>query len=233
MKKRTKLAITGMIALVFLSGAYVGGQTLISNASGGDGTLVPGSVDDPLVTKSYLDERLRELTGQKPVTQPQPAPGSSAGVTEHAMKEAIAAEVNKLRQELLAQMQNGNTSGSQNGSSQGTGSAAPGGGAPSSGSSAGQAVEVLKLEPGQVLYAGAGTEMIVRTGRTVAVSTDENGIPDVTAGKDLAAGTEIETNHLLIFPREGRGIKSHPDNITDIYVMIRGPYLLMKENQKQ
>jgi hypothetical protein len=233
MKKRTKLAITGMIALVFLSGAFVGGRTLISNASGGDGTLVPGSVDDPLVTKSYLEERLRELTGQKPVTPPQAAPGAN-GVTEQAMQQAIAAEVNKLKQELFAQMQSGgNASGSQNGPSQGTGSAAPGGSVPSSGSPAGQAVEVLKLEPGQVLYAGAGTEMIVRTGRTVAVSTDENGIPDVTAGKDLAAGTEIETNHLLIFPREGRGIKSHPDNKTDIYVMIRGPYLLMKENQKQ
>ncbi|MDR6553622.1 hypothetical protein [Paenibacillus qinlingensis] len=88
-------------------------------------------------------------------------------------------------------------------------------------------MKVVQLENGQTLYAGAGAEFIVRTGRVLAVSSDENGIPDVTGGKDLAAGTEVALNHLLIFPTEGRGIKSSPKNTSDIFVMVRGSYLIL------
>jgi len=99
---------------------------------------------------------------------------------------------------------------------------------PSGGAANGTAgITVIQLKAGQTLYAGEGSEFIVRTGRTVAVSNDENGIPDVTGGKDIAAGSEIATNHLLIFPREGRGIKPAAKNTADIYVMVRGGYLLL------
>jgi len=92
------------------------------------------------------------------------------------------------------------------------------------------AMTVVQLKAGQTLYAGAGAEFIVRSGRVIAVSSDENGIPDVTGGKDIAAGTEIATNHLLIFPRDGRGIKPAPKNTADIFVMVRGSYLLLNED---
>lgn len=88
-------------------------------------------------------------------------------------------------------------------------------------------MKVVQLKNGQTLYAGAGAEFIVRTGKVLAVSNDENGIPDVTGGKDLPAGVEIALNHLLIFPTEGRGIKPSPKNEADIYVMVRGGYLLL------
>lgn len=88
-------------------------------------------------------------------------------------------------------------------------------------------MKVVQLENGQTLYAGAGAEFIVRSGKVLAVSNDENGIPDVTGGKDLAAGTEVTLNHLLIFPTEGRGIKPSPKNDTSIYVMVRGGYLIL------
>ena len=88
-------------------------------------------------------------------------------------------------------------------------------------------MKVVQLQNGQTLYAGAGAEFIVRTGKVLAVSNDANGIPDVTGGKDLAAGTEVALNHLLIFPVEGRGIKPSSKNDTTIYVMVRGGYLLL------
>jgi hypothetical protein len=88
-------------------------------------------------------------------------------------------------------------------------------------------ITIIQLQPNQTLYAGAGTEFIVRTGKTVAVSNDENGIPDVTAGKDIAAGQPVENNHMLIFPREGRGIKPAPKNTQDIFVMVRGAYTIL------
>jgi hypothetical protein len=85
-------------------------------------------------------------------------------------------------------------------------------------------LKVVQLQSGQTLFAKAGTEVIVRTGKTVAVSTDGDGIPDVTSGKDLAAGTAVELNHLLIFPRDGRGIKPAVKSEAAIYVMVRGEY---------
>lgn len=112
--------------------------------------------------------------------------------------------------------------------------ASAGGSQPGSGSNGGTvttptqaAIKVVQLANGQTLYAGAGAEFIVRSGRVLAVSNDDNGIPDVTGGKDLPAGTEVALNHLLIFPTEGRGIKPSPKNTADIYVMVRGSYLLM------
>ncbi|UJF33241.1 hypothetical protein [Paenibacillus hexagrammi] len=88
-------------------------------------------------------------------------------------------------------------------------------------------ITVIQLKADQTLYAGAGAEFIVRTGKTVAVSNDGDGVPDVTAGKDIASGSAVELNHLLIFPREGRGIKPAPKNTADIYIMVRGSYLLL------
>jgi hypothetical protein len=109
-----------------------------------------------------------------------------------------------------------------------------GGSQPGSGSNGGTgttptpaAMKVVQLANGQTLYAGAGAEFIVRSGRVLAVSNDDNGIPDVTGGKDLPAGTEVALNHLLIFPTEGRGIKPSPKNTADIFVMVRGSYLLL------
>lgn len=89
------------------------------------------------------------------------------------------------------------------------------------------ALTIVQLKLGQTLYAGAGTEFIVRTGNTVAISSDEEGIPDVTSGKDIQPGATIENNHLLIFPKDTRGIKPAAKNTAEIYVMVRGNYLLL------
>jgi hypothetical protein len=94
------------------------------------------------------------------------------------------------------------------------------------GGSGSTSITVVQLKTGQTLYAGAGSEFIVRTGKTVAVSKDEDGIPDVTSGKDIRAGAAIENNHHLIFPRDTRGIKPATNNAAEIFVMVRGSYSL-------
>lgn len=156
---KTKLMLAACATLVVISG-----NILVSQASNG----TPGSVDDPLVTKSYVDRRINELLG---LELPTPVP--------------------------------------------------------STGTFSGQALTVIQLFEGQTLYADAGTEIIVRTGKTVAVSSDENGIPDVTAGRDIRPGELIDTNHLLVFPREGRGITPASGQDGEIHVMIRGSYRLV------
>ncbi len=147
-----KNQIIVFLALVMLS-SYV-----ISQVSAE--TIAPGSVADPLITKSYLDQNIQL---------------------------AVSSELAKQT-----------------------------------------SVQVVTLQQGETLFADAGTEIIVRTGTTVAVSKDSNGIPDLTSGKDIAPGALIETNHLLLFPRDGRGIKGSTTNKSDIYVVIRGGYNIVK-----
>jgi len=79
--------------------------------------------------------------------------------------------------------------------------------------------KVADLKTGQVLKGKAGTELLVRRGQAVVVDSAGNGIPDVTAGTDIAANDKVSLNHLLLIPREdGRGIKALGPSV----VMYRG-----------
>lgn len=80
--------------------------------------------------------------------------------------------------------------------------------------------QVAELRAGQTIDCSAGTELIVRAGTAKIVApTAQVGIPNVTAGNDLVAGTLVPHNHHLIIPRtDGRGIAAQ----NDIIVMYRG-----------
>jgi hypothetical protein len=82
----------------------------------------------------------------------------------------------------------------------------------------------LELVAGQSVYGVPGTEMIVRTGKTIAVSTDKEGIPDVTAGQDLLPGVSIPDNHLLMFSKTTRGVQADPKTDNEIWIAVRGGY---------
>ncbi|MEW6274058.1 MAG: hypothetical protein AB1556_02960 [Bacillota bacterium] len=78
---------------------------------------------------------------------------------------------------------------------------------------------VKNLTAGQEFTAGAGTEIIVRTGNAVAVDPTGSGIPDVTAGANITDGQPVARNHLLIIPRsDGRGIRAQ----SPVIIMYRG-----------
>jgi hypothetical protein len=155
---------------IILGAIFVGASTSAN-------TAIPGSVEDPLITKSYMDEEIAKIKTE--------------------LNEQLKAE---LKAELEAELEE-NSSGS---------------------SSSGAELVVEKLEANQELIAGAGTEVIVRTGTAMGiVSPAGDGIPDLTEGIDIK-GTQIPHNHLLLFPRnDGRGIKviKGPS-----YVMVRGSY---------
>jgi hypothetical protein len=205
---------------VLLIGAIWWGTVITSNADGGT-TTQPGSVDDPVITKSYFDQQINAK-----VTE---AIAKQSG-TDAVIQQAVAAEIAKLKQELAAGGSSGGTGSNGTGAGVGSGNVSGGTGTGtgigSNPSVSTNQLQVVQLQLGKTIYAGAGTEFIVRTGKTIAVSNDDNGIPDVTSGKDIAAGAAIENNHLLIFPREGRGLKPDPKNVGDIYIMVRGSYII-------
>lgn len=163
-------------AVVVATGVWVGmvaGNPLAANSS----SVLPGTIEDPVVTKSYVDEQIAKLAGGGTI---------------------------------------GNSSGSSNSGSNGG----------QSGSEGGQAVklEVVELPIGKTLMAAAGTEVVVRVGKAVAYSSDTNGISDLTGGADIKSGKDVPTNHLIWFPRDGRGIKGHPDEIVPLTLIVKGPY---------
>ena len=82
-------------------------------------------------------------------------------------------------------------------------------------------LEIVYLDAGQTLTCKGGTELILRSGSATAIVSDAGGLCDVTAGVDLAQGSAISANHMLLVPRsDGRGAYAKSDCI----FMVRGAY---------
>ncbi|MGG4126711.1 hypothetical protein ABEW19_00465 [Paenibacillus illinoisensis] len=176
-----------LAALAIGVGVWVG--SVYSNTAIGAGTSQPGTADDPVVTKSYVDQQIQKaLNG-----------GTNAG--------------------------SGNSAGSNSGST-GTGSTGGDTSLPPVVSGASDAVEIVTVKPGQQLIGASGAEFIVRSGKAVIVSEGTNGVADLTDGVDLTNGQAAPTNHLLSFPRDGRGITVLDGNKYSLTVMVRGGYSL-------
>ncbi|SFJ26525.1 hypothetical protein SAMN02799624_03908 [Paenibacillus sp. UNC496MF] len=160
------------LSLAVVGAALWIGLKLPTLAEGDSASVVPGSVNDPIVTKSYIDKQVADL----------------------------------VKAELAKQ---GGGGGGQTDAGQGGGF---------------QQVEVVTVPVGKVLIAKDGAEFIVRAGKAVAYSTDSNGISDLTDGTDITNGKSVPNNHLILFPRGGRGVTPAPGQKTGLTVMVRGTY---------
>ncbi len=93
-----------------------------------------------------------------------------------------------------------------------------------SGGSTAQSAEsfkVVNMTAGQKMICDAGAELILRMGSANVIATEKGGLADTTAGFDLANGTAMPSNHLLIVPlADGRGISANDD----VIVMVKGGY---------
>ncbi|MCH1642115.1 hypothetical protein MJ257_18615 [Paenibacillus timonensis] len=159
-------------AVVLIGGSVWAGSLLNMQAEGAATT--PGTADDPVVTKSYVDQAIQQAIGGGGgfSTPSTPSTGSSG----------------------------------------------------SSSSDAG--IQIVEVKPGKILVAAAGAEFIVRSGKAVIYSSDSNGVADLTDGKDITNGGAVANNHLLSFPREGRGIQVQEGDTNNLIVMVRGGYQL-------
>ncbi|HBY19908.1 MAG TPA: hypothetical protein DEG71_02695 [Clostridiales bacterium] len=129
-------------------------------------SIEPGSEQDPVVTKSYVDNQINELKKLVGTNNT----GTNAEITKFTFEPI---NINKN-------------------------------------------VQIIGKE---------GTEIIVRSGTTKAITVIkdgiENGLQDITDGVDIKKDKTVPLNHLIIIPRnDGRGIKFTSDG----YIMIRGEY---------
>ena len=83
--------------------------------------------------------------------------------------------------------------------------------------------KVVEVPAGKSVICSAGTEMILRMGTCSVIGTQKGGISDVTMGYDLADGTNVQGNHLLIVPLDdGRGVRTSETCL----IMIKGGYTI-------
>lgn len=155
-----------------------------------------GSADDPVVTKSYVDQQIQKALGSNI--------SSSASNTSN------------------------NSSTKNNTSavpvSPPTTTPATPTPTPSSVTTPTLTTKVVEIRPGKKLIAAAGTEIIVRTGKAVVYSSDKNGILDLTAGSEMGGSQAIPNNHLLLFPRDGRGVEVAMTQGYNATVLVIGDY---------
>lgn len=147
------------------------GLIVTVNAEGA--SLQPGSAEDPLVTKSYVEQQVAKLVREELAKL-----GSSVGDV-------------------------GNSDAAQ--------------------------FQIVTVANKQRLIANAGAEVIVRTGQAVAYVTDDTGLSDVTDGKNISNGQVVSKDHLILFPRAGRGIMPNPNQKNGLIVMVRGGYQLQNQ----
>jgi hypothetical protein len=152
--------ITAIIVLVIAIGAFGWYRSVEADSSS-----TPGNVDDPIVTKSYVDQSVAKL---------------------------VKEELGKL----------GDNSGSST------------------------KLEVVTVPLGTKILVADGGELIVRSGKAVAYSADTNGLSDMTDGLDIAPSKAVAANHLILFPRGGRGVEADPKQKNGLIVLVRGAYQL-------
>ncbi|PCL91520.1 hypothetical protein [Paenibacillus lautus] len=161
MKTKSILSSLAILSIGILS------ASILNTPADGAGTT-PGTTDDPVVTKSYVDQQIQQALN-----------GGGGGTTNPTQPSQGADEVKNVA-----------------------------------------------LKPGKILIADAGTEFIVRSGNAVIYTEVASGVADLTDGKDLLNGETAPKNHLLSFPREGRGIQVKEGQTSNLIVMVRGGYTI-------
>lgn len=190
-KYATWLMATATIGI----GIWVGSSFItISNASS-----QLGSADDPVVTKSYVDQQIQKALG-----------GSSSSSVGNTTNSNSGTKNNTPPVPASPSIPATSTSGN----------------VPSTSgiSSTPNTTKVVEIRPGKKLIATAGTEVIVRTGKATVYSSDKNGILDLTAGSEMGGSQAIPTNHLLLFPRDGRGVEVVSTQGYNATVLVIGDY---------
>lgn len=93
------------------------------------------------------------------------------------------------------------------------------------GSTGASEFSLIQVKTGDVIIMGENAQFVMRAGLATAIGGQGGGLSDLTAGKDLKNGESLETNHLVLIPKnDGRGIKMGYDG----WLMIKGSYQITK-----
>ncbi|WDF51459.1 hypothetical protein PQ460_03065 [Paenibacillus sp. KACC 21273] len=156
-----------------------------------------GSADDPVVTKSYVDQQIQKALGGSSSSSAGNTNNSNSGTKNNTPTTSVTPPVSTAPTPTTT---------------------------PSATSSSTITAKVVEIRPGKKLIAAAGTEVIIRTGKAVVYSSEKNGILDLTAGSEMGGSQAIPNNHLLLFPRDGRGVEVALTQGYNATVLVIGDY---------
>lgn len=178
-------------------------------------TAEPGTDADPLVTKSYVDQKFESFSGIKDLdskisaltTKNEELATKDAEQTKKI--EELTKALNDLyekndeykikTEELETRLQSIETYGK---------------------------FVALELTADQKLMTGESAEIILRGGKAKAIGGEGGGLSDITSGTgaDVNTDQDVPLNHLLLVSRDdGRGIKIVSKKA---WVLVKGPYTI-------
>jgi hypothetical protein len=182
-------------------------------------------VDDPLVTKSYVDEAVAQFVSKEYIDQAVArlvdkayVDGLVAGM---AQKSYVDGKVAGLADKAYvdAKVAAGGTGGT--------------GGIDAAYLESRLAqmkssFEVVRVPKGSTILGESGTEMVLRGGKATAIVSAMGGVLDATDGVDLWQGAQVPPNHLLVIPvSDGRGMLAQ----ADLILIVKGPYTVRSAGQ--
>lgn len=187
--KKKKVIYPLFAVLLFLLVAVV-----IAQAAGS-----PGSSTDPLVTKSYVDQQIAQLSARIGSS----GTSTGGGTVDSAAVNQLQTDVGDLTKfviDALTDIENvkSRVTVIENG------------------------FVVVQANKGQKLILASGSEAILRSGQATAFKGESGTLVDVSSGTDLLDGANVPVQHLVVTPKgDGRGmtIKS-----ATAYLVIRGGY---------
>lgn len=185
-KKHKKLST--LVSGILILGV---GSVFMGNSAG-----EPASSEDPIVTQSYVDQKLEEKYKQQSTDIVQ-LNNQIKLLQDTLKKESLKNE--QLQSVLEAVYKRVDTVQLHK-------------------------FEIIELKNGQKLIGAASSEIILRSGKARAITSPAGGLPDITAdaGTEIKSEGNIPVNHLILIPRDdGRGIRITSPNA---WVMIKGKY---------
>ncbi|MGI6050651.1 MAG: hypothetical protein ACOYEI_07475 [Acetivibrionales bacterium] len=189
-KRKSRIALLACFVLSFV-------VIVISSAQGAG---QPGSDADPLVTKSYVDQKFAQLSAQ---IASGSGSGSGSGNVDNATISALQTDVGDLTKFVLDALQEidylkGRVDALENG------------------------FVTVEAKAGQKIILSAGSEAILRSGAAQTIVGTYGGLVDASVGEDLDEnGMQVTVQHLLISARsDGRGLEIKEN----AWLLIRGAY---------
>lgn len=214
--------LSRVVVVVLIVVLLVFGISVVYSAYGD-----PGTVQDPLISKSYLEEYIEKNV--LPLIGTSSGEGDVLVVSESVeidFTNEVQAYIDKVIEDKIAHLEISVSSESGL-----TGEdikdifnyvdrkvKALESDIASSGTSG--RFEVVQIFKGQKVLCSSGTEIIPRQTGARVYSQTEDGLADATSGSDIKNGNYIPNGHLVIVPRDGRGFVA----MNDMWLLIRGEF---------
>ncbi|MDR1117540.1 MAG: hypothetical protein LBL09_04760 [Oscillospiraceae bacterium] len=189
-----------------------------------------GSQGDPLVTLSYIEELIPDLKKsiEDAIAEKTRQFDASIQAKVEEVNQTIDDKIGRFESQYAASFADDEFVGriadavmDKMGGS--VSSPGPGGeeNPASAGNYAGSALfEVVRFETGQTVSTPIGTEILWRIGTATVSGSGSPGLIDITTGEDLAAGKQLQQNHVYVATVKDRGFKC----TSGCVILIKGPY---------